>query len=183
LNAIGLQPRDIDVVFLTHRDDDHVGGTVDAHGEPLYPKARYLMSRLEYEDFKTEAKRENQFQTCILPLECHGLLDLIEENAVVADGLIALPTPGHRPHATSLRVQDGDDVALLLADTLHLPVQVTHPEWSSVWDSDALEAAATRQWVIEQAQKNNWMLGIPHAPLGGLGRVRLEAGARVWSPL
>lgn len=183
LAAVGIQPHEVDLVFLTHRDGDHVGGTVNADGEVLYPRARYLISRLEYEEFKAEANRADQFQASIKPLEDRGLLEFFEDGAEIAAGLTAVATPGHRSGATSLRVEDGGRVALLLADTLHLPVQVTHPEFSSVWDGDAELAARTRRRIVDQAQVEGWLLAVPHTPFGGLGYVRLEAGRRVWSPL
>ena len=183
LAAVGIQPHEVDLVFLTHRDSDHVGGTVNAHGEALYPRAKYLISRFEYEEFKAEAKRADQFRASIKPLEDRGMLEFFEDGAEIAAGLTAVATPGHRSGATSLRVEDDGQAALLLADTMHLPVQITHPERSSVWDSDAELAARTRRQIVDQAESEGWLLAVPHTPFGGLGHVRLEAGKRVWSPL
>lgn len=183
LAAVGIQPHEVDLVFLTHRDSDHVGGTVGADGEALYPRAKYLISRFEYEEFKAEAKRADQFRASIKPLEDRGLLEFFEDGAEIAAGLTAVATPGHRSGATSLRVEDSGQAALVLADTLHLPVQITHPECSSVWDGDAELAAHTRRWIVDQAEAEGLLLAVPHTPFGGLGYVRLEAGKRVWSPL
>ena len=183
LAAVGIQPHEVDLVFLTHRDSDHVGGTVDAHGQVLYPRAKYLISRFEYEEFKAEAKRADQFRASIKPLEDRGLLEFFEDGAEIAAGLTAVATPGHRSGATSLRVEDGGQAALLLADTLHLPIQITHPEFSGVWDGDAELAARTRRQIVDQAELDGLLLAVPHTPFGGLGYVRLEAGKRIWSPL
>ena len=183
LASIGIAPEAVDLVFLTHRDSDHVGGTVNLHGEPLYPRATYLISRFEYNEFKAEAQRADQFRTSIQPLEDRGVLEFFEDGAEIAPGLTTVPTPGHRSGATSLRVEDGSQAALLLADTLHLPVQITHPECSSVWDSDGELAARTRQRIVQQAESEGLLLAVPHTPFGGLGRVRLEDGRRVWSPI
>jgi glyoxylase-like metal-dependent hydrolase (beta-lactamase superfamily II) len=183
LASLGIEPRHINIVFLSHRDDDHVGGTIDLHGEPLYPNATYLMSRLEYQSFKTDAQRAPEFQACIQPLETRGLLELFEDDAEIAPGLTTVPTPGHRLGATSLRVQDDGRAALFLADTLHLPMQITYPAWSSVWDSDKDHAFRTRERIIDQAEHEGWLLAIPHTPFGGLGYVKRKDGHRVWSPL
>lgn len=183
LGAVGMSVEQIDLVFLSHRDDDHVGGTVDLDGKPLFPKARYCMGRLEYGDFKAEERRAKSFAEAIGPLGKHGVLELFDAEIEIAKGLIAVPTPGHRSGATSLRVEGGGQAALLLADTLHLPMQVTFPEWSSVWDSDKAVAAQTRRWVVEQAEQEGLLLGIPHTPLGGLGFVRKQGNERAWSPL
>jgi glyoxylase-like metal-dependent hydrolase (beta-lactamase superfamily II) len=183
LGAVGLLPEQVDLVFLSHRDDDHVGGTVGLDGQPLFPKALYLMAKREYDDFKAEARRAKPFVESIGPLEKRGVLELFDGEAEIARGLTAVPTPGHRLDATSLRVEDGSQAALLLADTMHLTVQATHPEWSSVWDSDKALAAQTRRHVLEQAEQEGLLLGIPHTPLGGLGYVREQRDTLVWSPL
>jgi glyoxylase-like metal-dependent hydrolase (beta-lactamase superfamily II) len=183
LRSIGISPNDVDLVFLTHRDSDHVGGTVNLHGEPLYPRAKYLISRFEYEEFRGEAKRAQQFQSSIKPLEDRRLLEFFEDGAEIAPGLTAVPTPGHRSGASSLRIEDGNEAALFLADTLHLPVQITHPELSSVWDDDAELAARIRRQIVEQAETEGLLLAVPHTPFGGLGHVRLEAGRHIWSPI
>jgi glyoxylase-like metal-dependent hydrolase (beta-lactamase superfamily II) len=182
LASIGIQPPQIDLVFLSHLDDDHVGGTVDLQGEPLYPQARYLISRFEYNEHKLDSKRARGFQASIKPLEDRGVLEFFDGETEIVPGLTTVPTPGHRSGATSLRVQDGSEAALLLADTLHLPMQITHPEWSSTWDSDAAMAADTRRRIVEQAELEGLLLAIPHTPFGGLGYVRRDEGHRMWSP-
>lgn len=183
LASVGIEPEDIDLVFLSHRDDDHVGGTVDLKGEPLYSKARYLISSPEYQDFKADTARAKGFEAWIKPLEDRGVLELLEPEAKITDGITAVPTPGHRSHATSLRVHDGDQTALLLADTLHMPVQITYPQWSSVWDWDKAVAAQTRQQIVEQAEREGLLLAAPHIPFGGLGYVKEQDGLKSWSPL
>ncbi len=181
LASIGITAEQIDLVFLSHRDDDHVGGTVDLQSEPLYPYARYLISRFEYEEHKLDPKRAKGFQNWIKPLEDRGLLEFFDGETEIIPGLTTVQTPGHRSGATSLRVQDGSEAVLLLADTLHLPMQITHPEWSSTWDSDGAVAADTRRRIVEQAELEGLLLAVPHTALGGLGYVRREEGHRVWS--
>ena len=54
LAALGVAPEDIDTVVLTHLHFDHVGGATrfDHQGQlvPTFPKARYVVSRIEWED-------------------------------------------------------------------------------------------------------------------------------------
>jgi glyoxylase-like metal-dependent hydrolase (beta-lactamase superfamily II) len=182
LASLEIQPDQIDFVFLSHRDDDHVGGTVDLHGEPLYPQARYLISRFEYDEHKLDPKRARGFQASIKPLEDRGVLEFFDGETEIVPGLTTVPTPGHRSGATSLRLQDSSEAALFLADTLHLPMQITHPEWSSTWDSDGAVAAETRRRIVEQAELEGLLLAVPHTPFGGLGYVRREDGHRMWIP-
>src|SRR4051812_29272867 len=55
LNTAGVQPEDVDTVFMTHCHPDHVGwNTVERGTErvPTFPRARYLLHRRDYEDFQ-----------------------------------------------------------------------------------------------------------------------------------
>src|SRR5579871_6317535 len=49
LARAGFQAEDIDVVILSHAHPDHIGGLVLDDGTPRFPKARVVMSRVEYE--------------------------------------------------------------------------------------------------------------------------------------
>lgn len=183
LASVGIKPADIDVVFLTHRDSDHVGGTVNLQGQPQYPNARYLMAETEYQDFRTDPKRNALFQKCMVPLEAAGQLELLAANHEITSGIHTLLTPGHRSGATSLYLSDGGQAALILADTLHFPAQATHPEWSSEWDGDKTLAAQTRMRVMNQAEQEGLTLAAPHIPFGGLGMISTENQLRIWKSL
>lgn len=183
LATLGVTPDDIDLVFLTHRDDDHVGGVLTPGGQPRFPRARYLMARHEAEGFQADPGRADQWRTTLGPLQDAGRLDLLDDGAEISPGLTTLPTPGHRPGATSLHLQDGGHSALLLADTLHVPLQVTHPDWSSVWDADPDQAAHTRTDVLTRAETQGGLLAVPHIP-GAFGTVNRDSasGLLQWAP-
>lgn len=48
LARAGIQPGDVDAVLITHFHGDHVGGLLK-DGEPVFPKARLLVPRVELE--------------------------------------------------------------------------------------------------------------------------------------
>src|SRR6478735_2860881 len=45
LDDIGVSPADIPTVVITHVHDDHIGGLLDASGEPAFPNARHVLQR------------------------------------------------------------------------------------------------------------------------------------------
>jgi len=172
LAVAGIAPEDLDLVVLTHRDLDHIGGNL-RDGQPTFANARYVIGRSEYDDFRADAGRAETFAKYVEPLTD---LEVVADDAEIVPGIRLWLTPGHRSGATSVRV---GDVAVLTADTWHSPIQVAHPEWSIKFDSDPALAATTRKAVMEQGERESWLFGVPHTPFFGLGRI----AEGVWQPV
>ncbi len=181
LKAVGIAPEDVNIVFFTHRDGDHVGGTFTLEGQPVYPTARHIMARTEYQDYAKDEARAEQFQKLFAPLVRKNLLEVVANDAVIAPGISLVLMPGHRSGTTSVLLESEGEKAFLLADVMHAPVQVTHPEWSIKFDWDKDIAAKTRTAMLERAEENHILLAVPHAPFPGLGFVTRDAdGQAIW---
>ncbi len=179
LKEAGIEPKDVHYVVLTHRDLDHVGGGVQ-DGKAVYPNARYVIGRSEFEGFRDDESRAEQFAARIVPLVEQGRLDVIKDDGEVVPGVRLWLTPGHRDAATSVLV---DGVALILADTWHSPCQVSHPEWSIRFDSNPELAATTRIAAVGRAENERLVVGSPHTPFFGLGRVVRDGVSCRWQSI
>jgi glyoxylase-like metal-dependent hydrolase (beta-lactamase superfamily II) len=179
LKAVGIAPEAVNIVFFTHRDGDHVGGTFTSGGEAVYPNARHIMARTEYQDFAKDEARAEQFQKFFAPLVRKNLLEVVDDDAVIAPGISLVLMPGHRSGATSVLLEIEGEKALLLADVMHAPVQVTHPNWSIKFDWDKDLAAKTRASILARAEHEHILLAVPHAPFPGLGFVTRDANGNV----
>jgi glyoxylase-like metal-dependent hydrolase (beta-lactamase superfamily II) len=181
LKAVGIAPEQVSIVFFTHRDGDHVGGTFTLEGQPVYANARHIMARKEYQDYAKDEARAEQFQKFFAPLVRKNLLEVVDNNAVIAPGIGLVLMPGHRSGATSVLLESEGQKVLLLADVMHAPVQVSHPDWSIKFDWDKDIAAKTRATMLERAEREHILLAVPHAPFPGLGFVTRDAkGQAVW---
>ena len=178
LQEAGISPESIDLVVLTHRDWDHVGGNM-RDGLPVYPRAQYVIPTTEYHSFAEDEAKAELFVSQIQPLVDLGQLDVVADDAEVAPGVRYWLTPGHRPGTTSVLI--GDE-AVLLADTLHFAIQVRHPKWSAKFDSDPGLAAETRRAVLSRAARENLLLAVPHIPDFGLGRIGEVGDSFIWQP-
>jgi glyoxylase-like metal-dependent hydrolase (beta-lactamase superfamily II) len=188
LEAAGTRPDDIDVVVLTHLHPDHVGGNL--RGDALaFPRARYIVPQADWTHFHLpEVQAHFPFafvEQTITPLERLGALELITGEHAVTGELTVIPTPGHTPGHSSLRIESGGVRALLIADALLHPAQVTEPDWISMFDVDPEQERRTRRALLDQLESERLVFSASHFPEPVFGRVDRvpEDGRRYWQPL
>jgi glyoxylase-like metal-dependent hydrolase (beta-lactamase superfamily II) len=178
MEEANISPSEIDFVILTHRDMDHIGGTI-ADGRPTFSNACYIIGRTEYDSYKIDPVRSH-FQTYIAPIEEAGRLKVVVDDAIVSDGVKLMMTPGHRLGATSVII---NDAIFISADVWHCASQVTHPEWQIKWDSEPNRAVETRRAVIDLAEEKGFLVSVPHTPYFGVGKIIRENHQQVWQSI
>ena len=154
LAAAGYPRESIDTVLCTHLHVDHVGwNTMLVGGKwvPTFPRARYLMGRIEFEHWRAQREIESQlavFADSVAPVFDAGLVDLVAADRQICDELSLVPTLGHTPGHVSLRIASRGEEALITGDFLHHPCQMARLDWSSSADHDPAEAARTRRQMF-----------------------------------
>ena len=191
LNDLGEKgiPLDaIDMVVMTHLHRDHVGWNVSSQGEvarPTFPKARYWISTPDWAFF-SHPDNLDQFpttQSCVLPLEELGVLELMDGEHVLTSELKALPTPGHTPGHTCILISSQGQNCLILGDVAHSPVQVHETDWSSRADIDPDQARATRRSLMQRLEVDQTLIASGHFPAPGFGKLASAEGRRYWRAL
>ncbi|MBV9828336.1 MAG: MBL fold metallo-hydrolase [Alphaproteobacteria bacterium] len=150
LAAAGFPRESIDTVLCTHLHVDHVGwNTMLERGRwvPTFPRARYLMGRVEYEHWRHQHERDDMnavFADSVAPIHDAGLAELVETDQRISDEISLVPTIGHTPGHVSVLIRSDGEEALITGDFMHHPCQIAHPEWCSAADSDPEQAHRTR---------------------------------------
>ncbi|GEN62852.1 hypothetical protein AOE01nite_10760 [Acetobacter oeni] len=179
-------------VLLTHLHVDHVGWNTrerDGVQVPTFPNARYVFSREEFEFFSNPANNTARNRTSFVtredsvdPIINAGLADLIEvDGTEVPEGFSFHATPGHTPHHASVVLRSGNELILFTGDVMHHPVQVSYPEWNSVFDAEPETAVTSRKRVLEYARANNAVLFTSHFPMTSAGRLQSGEAGDGWS--
>ena len=154
LAAAGYPPESIDTVLCTHLHVDHVGWNtmlVDGKWVPTFPRARYLMGRVEFDHWRSQHERDDMaaiFADSVKPVHDAGLVDLVETDHRVSDEISLVPTIGHTPGHVSVLIRSQGEQALITGDFMHHPCQIARPHWSSAADSDPDEARETRERML-----------------------------------
>ena len=184
LSSAGIQPGDIDMVFMTHLHPDHVGWNLSG-GSATFPNARYVAHQADWAAFNSPKDEEifgfTYWEETVAPLERLGVLDLLEGEKGLTSEVTAITTPGHTPGSMSLSISSSGENALILGDVFHNPAQVTETEWIFSFDYDPDQAVQTRGRMVDHAESGNMPMAICHTT--GFGRVVRTEGRRYWQAL
>jgi glyoxylase-like metal-dependent hydrolase (beta-lactamase superfamily II) len=182
LRQAGVKPEEIDIVLCTHLHVDHVGWNTrleNGRWVPTFPKARYLISRREWDHWRAAGpaatQRSGDYITdSVLPVFAAGQADLVGDDHMVASEISVEPAPGHTPGQMMVRLGPGRGQAILSADLMHHPLQVRYPEWSTRFCTDPDQARGTRLNFLRE-QANTGRLVFPaHFPSPTAGTIERD---------
>jgi glyoxylase-like metal-dependent hydrolase (beta-lactamase superfamily II) len=185
LKAIGLAPEDIDIVMCTHLHTDHVGWNTkleDGRWVPTFPKARYVMSRVDYEYFDglhrnnpDQPVNRGSFVDSVLPIVEHGRAVMVDAGDTVdialADEITLERAPGHSIGNLNIFLRSGGRTACLCGDVMHHAIQCADPTLSNFADYDPPQGVATRRALLERCADTDTLLMPAHFPDPSVGRV------------
>lgn len=182
--ALAGYPRDgIDTVLCTHLHVDHVGWNtmlVGGRWVPTFPRARYLMGRIEFEHWQAQRDHAGHgpvFANSVAPVFEAGLVDLVDTGHRISDELSLVPTLGHTPGHVSLRIASRGQEALITGDFLHHPCQMARPDWTSTADHDPELARRTRRDMFGRLVGSDVLMIGTHFAGATAGHVVAEGGA------
>jgi glyoxylase-like metal-dependent hydrolase (beta-lactamase superfamily II) len=148
LAAIGMTPRDIDVVIQSHLHFDHAGGLGWLTHAPIFVHREELAF----------ARNPPVYQQLIYVQADYGMeLDWREldgDHDVFGDGRVTvIPTPGHTKGHQSLLVRLERETVFLLADAAYLVAKMRSRSLPGIlWSPDAIVASWDRIEEIERSE-------------------------------
>jgi len=185
--ATGVDPGDVDWLVLTHGHPDHIGGNLDASGEPRFPEARVAMWSDEWEYWTSEPTLAGDpfadtARRNLPPLR--DRMELFTEEAEIVPGVRALPAPGHTVGHMAVAVQSDGEELLYISDAALHPLHLEHPDWLTVFEADPARALDSRRRLCERAATTGALvLAFHFDPFPSLGRIRTAPGGWTWQPV
>jgi glyoxylase-like metal-dependent hydrolase (beta-lactamase superfamily II) len=185
LAGIGIDPADIGTILLTHLHGDHIGGLVDAQGQPVFPNAGIALHEAEAAFWLqgtpgagADQQSVDLARRAVAPYR--DRMQLIEAGDVMP-GIGAVFLPGHTPGHTGYRIGENDACVLIWGDLVNQPVvQCAFPEAGFFSDADDALAVRTRKDMLAKAADENLLVAGMHIEFPGFARVvRDGAGYRL----
>jgi glyoxylase-like metal-dependent hydrolase (beta-lactamase superfamily II) len=181
--AAGFALDRVDAVLCTHLHSDHVGWNTrraDGRWVPTFPRARYLLSRVDYDGLAAAADDNSRqvLADSVAPVLDAGLVDWVDSSHAITDEVRLEPTPGHTRGHVSVRIRSARAEAVITGDLMHHPIQCCDPRVESRFNADSEQAFATRmRFLREQADRDVLVLGTHFAaPTGG----RIVSSGDAW---
>lgn len=105
-------------------------------------------------------------------------------DAEIVPGVRAMATPGHTPGHSFFRVASDGQVLVLWGDLIHAKdLQFRSPGIAIRYDVDSRAAVAQRRAALRDAAVKGYLVGAPHLPFPGIGRVLTHGEGFQWLPL
>jgi glyoxylase-like metal-dependent hydrolase (beta-lactamase superfamily II) len=183
LKAAGYEPKDIDIVVLTHLHGDHVCGLA-AGGNRLFPKAT-VWAAAEEAAYWLDEKNKATPPKARAALALYGKdFRTFKPSDAIAPGMTIVPAHGHTPGHTAFLFESKGAALLVFGDIVHNHfVQFAHPEVSVMSDANRAEAIATRQTIFAKAAADNTAVAGGHLPFPGIGRLIKDGDGYVFAPV
>ena len=188
MGEAGIEPEEIDIVIITHAHPDHIGGTLDGEGDPVYAGASYYISQDEW-DFWFSDDSMAQVPKWFVLLARKSLetvrdrTNLLEGESEIVPGIRAIPAPGHTPGHIVVSVSSGGEQLLYVGDAATHILHLERPDWRPSYDILPQEATASHRQIFDlAAAEKSLVVGTHFSPFPSLGTVAKKGEGWLWSP-
>ena len=185
LKAAGISPGDVNTIIFTHGHMDHVLGSFDSQHRPVFPNARYVTTRKEW-DYWLEGPGTDELQNMFFePARKHLVhrrekFDLVDENALLRPGIRLHPAPGHTPGNVTVDISSDNSRLFCIGDIIHSPKELTDLGYLSKVDVEPEQAINTRKKIFSEIAASGTLVFACHFTFPGLGHITLQNGVLNW---
>jgi glyoxylase-like metal-dependent hydrolase (beta-lactamase superfamily II) len=185
LAAAGVDPKNIDMVIMSHLHPDHTNGIRAADNSMAFPNAEIVVPAVDWAFWMSD---ENVAKAQSNPLMKNyfanvkkiytGIESKVKKydwDKEIAPGITSIGTPGHTPGHTSFVIASGGSKILISADVTNIPeFFLRNPDWHASYDADPELAQKTRHKFYDMASAEKATVVGFHFPFPAVGHVEKD---------
>jgi len=167
LKGVGLTPKDINAVILSHLHFDHCGGCtrLDRAGNivPTFPKAQYYVQRVCWEDACNPNERCSASHRTenFIPIGQRGQLEFLDGDTEIFPGLNVIVTDGHAKGHQMVMFNHGGERIVFLGDLVPTPHHLNLAVISA-FDHSPEGTLERKRDILSEAERQGWLLVFSH---------------------
>lgn len=159
LEKLGLTPKEIDFVFITHMHGDHIGGLIK-EGKMVFTNAKIFVNKAEMDAWMAMPEERNGQVREMVNAYGKQIVTFTETDDLPC-GIQAIKAYGHTEGHTTYRIGQ----LLIVGDIMHgVGLQLENPEICARFDGDQEKAIKSRKAIIELAKKEELKMYGMHFP-------------------
>jgi glyoxylase-like metal-dependent hydrolase (beta-lactamase superfamily II) len=185
LAAAGVDPKEIDVVLLSHLHPDHTNGIRAADGSIAFPNAEIMVPLVDWafwtnDENAAKAQSNEMMKNYFANVKktfagIETKVTKYDWGKEVAPGITSIGTPGHTPGHTSFAVASGNSNILIQSDVTNIPeFFLRNPDWHVAYDVDGELAQKTRHKFYDMASAEKAAVVGFHFTFPSIGHVEKE---------
>ena len=191
MKAAGIEQKDITNVVVTHFHPDHIFGLMTKTNEQVFGNIEISVPAVEYKfwtDPDTIAKlapaRQGLAKRIQATIPTWKNIKPFEADTDVMAGIRAVPTYGHTPGHTSMRISSGSQQLIVMADVTNLPaMNMRNPGMHLAYDQDPKLAEANRRKIFDQVVADKITCTGYHWGMPGAGTIQKDGAGYVLVPV
>ena len=167
LKAVGLTPKDIDKVILTHMQFEHSGGCtrMDRTGAivPTFSRATYYVQRESWEEACDPSERVKHAYRAdnFMPVAERGQLELLDGDTEILPGLQVIQCDGPARGHQLVLFNHGGERVVILGDLIPTPFHLNLPVISA-FDYSPQDTLEQKREILQDAERQGLLLGFSH---------------------
>lgn len=189
MKSAGIEPADIDTIIITHAHPDHIGGTLDDKGKPIYSNARYYIWKDEWDFWfsdvafeKTDEFFINTAREQLSPIK--DRMNFLEKESEILPGVSIIAAPGHTPGHIVVSFSSDNKYLCYTSDTVLYPLHLEYPDWLSVYDILPDKAEISKRKIFNLvADRKALVIGQHFVPFPSLGSVVKKENGWLFQPI